>query len=99
MEKDFLIVELFDIYGELLTEKQRKVFTSYYMLDLSLAEIAEPEGTTRQSVHEIIKSTIEKLYHFERVLKVKEKNDKLIDITKNLEDQKIAKQILELIGR
>ena len=44
---------LFDFYGETLTEKQRELFDLYYNEDLSLAEIAEHAGITRQGVRDI----------------------------------------------
>ena len=46
---------LFDFYGELLTDKQREYFDLHYNEDLSLAEIAESEGITRQGVWDIIR--------------------------------------------
>ena len=45
---------LFDFYGELLTERQREFFDLYYNADLSLAEIAENAGITRQGVRDVI---------------------------------------------
>ncbi len=45
---------LFDFYGDTLTEKQRHLFDCYYNQDLSLAEIAENEGITRQGVRDSI---------------------------------------------
>lgn len=45
---------LFDFFGELLTEKQREYFDLYYHEDLSLSEIAENYGITRQGVYDII---------------------------------------------
>lgn len=45
---------LLDFYGEALTEKQRYMFDCYYNEDLSLSEIAENEGITRQGVRDII---------------------------------------------
>ena len=46
---------LFVFYGETLTEKQRELFDLYYNEDLSLAEIAEHAGITRQGVRDSIK--------------------------------------------
>ena len=46
---------LFDFYGETLTEKQRELFDLYYNEDLSLAEISEHAGITRQGVRDSIK--------------------------------------------
>ena len=45
---------LFDFYGGMLTEKQQECFDMRYNQDLSLAEIAEQEGISRQSVHDAI---------------------------------------------
>ena len=41
---------LFDFYGELLTDRQKEFFDLYYNEDLSLSEIAENEGISRQGV-------------------------------------------------
>ena len=45
---------LFDFYGELLTQRQREFFDLYYNEDLSLAEIAENAGISRQGVRDVI---------------------------------------------
>ena len=45
---------LFDFYGELLTDRQREFFDLYYNEDLSLSEIAENNGITRQGVRDVI---------------------------------------------
>ena len=55
MAKDLQITMLFDIYGDMLTQKQRDFITYYYDDDLSLSEIAQNEGITRQGVRDSIK--------------------------------------------
>ena len=53
--KDLGFSILLDYYGMVLTEKQRNILTEYYNDDLSLAEIAENYGITRQGVRDAIK--------------------------------------------
>ncbi len=67
-EKSVEMTMLFDFYGDILTDKQRELFDLYYNEDLSLAEISEHLGITRQGVRdgivraeEIIKGFEEKL--------------------------------------
>ena len=55
MAKNLEISLLLDFYGDMLTEKQREVIEYYYNDDLSLAEIADNEGITRQGVRDSIK--------------------------------------------
>ncbi len=52
--KPFEMCLLFDFYGEVLTDKQRELFDLYYNEDLSLAEISEHIGITRQGVRDSI---------------------------------------------
>ncbi len=55
MQKNLEISVLLDFYGDALTPKQREAIEFYYNEDLSLAEIAEIEGITRQGVRDNIK--------------------------------------------
>ncbi len=55
MGKDLNMALLLDFYGDMLTEKQRDMVDYYYNEDLSLAEIAENEGISRQGVRDAIK--------------------------------------------
>lgn len=70
--KDLKYLQLFDLYGALLTETQQELCNLYYMCDLSLTEIAEEKGVTKQSVsdtlkksRELLDSYEEKLHHFQ----------------------------------
>ncbi|QEY35839.1 YlxM family DNA-binding protein [Caproiciproducens galactitolivorans] len=55
MTKNLEISLLLDFYGDMLTEKQREVIECYYNEDLSLSEIADNQGITRQGVRDSIK--------------------------------------------
>ena len=69
MAKDFERINiLLDFYGDMLTERQRDFLEYYYLDDLSLAEIAENEGITRQGVRDAIKRAEGQLYDMEERL-------------------------------
>lgn len=68
MGKDLSITILLDFYGDLLTEKQSRALDLYYNEDLSLAEIAEPLGISRQGARDFIKRGEKQLYEFENAL-------------------------------
>ncbi|MBZ2173900.1 DNA-binding protein [Schnuerera sp. xch1] len=61
---------LFDFYGKLLSEKQYTAIELYYIYDLSLAEIGEELGISRQGVFDTLKRAEENLYEFENTLKL-----------------------------
>lgn len=68
MAKNLNISLLLDFYGPMLTEKQRRVVEYYYNDDLSLSEIAENEGITRQGVHDFVKRAEGQLLEMEKRL-------------------------------
>ena len=68
MAKNLQIAVLLDYYGDLLTEKQRDFISLYYDEDLSLSEIAENEGITRQGVRDAIKRAEALLFEMEEKL-------------------------------
>ena len=68
MSKNFQIAELLDLYGMLLTDKQRETVDIYYNDDLSLGEIAENTGISRQGVRDSIKRSESILYEAEEKL-------------------------------
>ena len=65
-DKTLNMTMLFDFFGDLLTEKQREYFDLYHNEDLSLAEIAEKGGISRQGVHDIIARAEKTLLDIER---------------------------------
>ena len=59
---------LFDFYGELLKPAQKDIFNSFVFDDLSLSEIADEQGISRQAVHEKVKRCIVTLEDYEKRL-------------------------------
>ncbi len=68
MAKNLEITVLLDFYGDMLTQKQNDFLSYYYNDDLSLAEIAENEGITRQGVRDAIKRAEGQLFGMENRL-------------------------------
>ena len=64
---------LYDFYGELLTEHQKEVYEQFVLDDLSLSEIAESEGISRQGVHDLVKRCQKALEGYEAKLHLVEK--------------------------
>ena len=65
MSKNLHISALLDVYGRFLSEKQRNLTEHYYNEDLSLSEIAENEGITRQGVSDNIRRAENKMLRWE----------------------------------
>ncbi len=96
MDKTIYLSNLFDYYGELLTEKQQSYFKDYYFKNLTLSEISENENVSRNAVHKQIKDAENKLNHYETILKQYQNSLKIKQIIKNL-DPKIKNKIEELL--
>ena len=76
-DKNLRISVLLDHYGGMLTDKQREVIDLYYNDDLSLAEIAEQEGISRQGVRDNIKRGEGQLIEMEQKLHAAARFEKL----------------------
>lgn len=88
-EKDLEIGLLLDFYGELLSDSRREAAELYYNEDLSLAEIAEGVGITRQGVRDSITKAKAQLTEYEKKLglaaKFREIEKTMTDIIPRLE--------------
>lgn len=73
LEEKKQIAVLMDIYGGLLTDRQREFLDLHYNEDLSYGEIAEAQNISRQAVHDAIQHGKKGLFHFEDHLKLAEK--------------------------
>ena len=73
MEEKIEQAYLYDFYGELLNEHQRKIYEDFVFNDLSLGEIADEEGISRQGVYDLVKRCDKILEEYESKLLLVEK--------------------------
>ncbi len=102
-EKNLKLSYLLDFYGEVLNEQTHEVMTAYYDDDLSLAEIAEGLGISRQGVRHIIKKGEDQLTfledrlglaaHYERLGEA----EKLLGAVKDAINKTVDDSIIETI--
>ena len=97
---------LYDFYGELLTTHQKEVYEQFILDDLSLSEIAESAGISRQGVHDLIRrcqKALEgyenKLHLVEKFLSVKEKVGQIDSILDEREQEKNPEEIVSRIRK
>ena len=86
-EKNLHTTVLFDIYGDMLTSQQQAVIDMYYNQDLSLAEISEQIGITRQGVQYTLKHGEDALWHMEQVLGLAAQSIRTKHLANELETQ------------
>ena len=88
------IISLYDLYYNLLTDKQRDYFEEYYFSDLSISEIAINFDISRNGVQDQLKRVVANLYSFEEKLGLLKKIEKI----NNLEiDDNIKSEIIDII--
>ena len=79
---------LLDLYGELLTSKQKDILEKYYFYNLSLTEISDLENISRSAVLDSLNKSVKKLEEYEEKLKFEERIKKI----ETLEDIKFNKE-------
>ncbi len=89
-EKDLTIGLLLDFYGDVLSERKRTVLDYYYNDDLSLSEIAEEIGVSRQAVRELIRKAADELRFLEEKLGLAKRFQ---------QTQECAEKLLSLLNR
>ncbi len=85
LEKVNEINILFDLYKNLLTDKQKIIMEKYYSFNLSLKEISDDLSISRSAVLDTIEHSTKKLYEFDKKLLLREKKSKIVKTFKQLE--------------
>lgn len=94
MERQIYLGNLFAIYGDLFTKKQQVCFEDYYFNNLTLSEMSENYGITRNAIHKRLKETEEKLLFYENTLCIYEKNKKILAL---IQDKALKEKIEEIL--
>lgn len=86
---------LFDFYGGLLTEKQQEIFRLYHEDNLSLSEISQELGISRQGVHDAVKKAVGALHGYEKKLALAEKFQRYTPMLQRLREgvQRLEQQV------
>ncbi len=96
MDNRIYLIDLYDYYSDLLTDKQKEYFEYYYFDNLSLAEISENIKVSRNAIHNSLKETINKLEFYEEKLELYKKREQIKKLITTL-DENTQNQIKELI--
>lgn len=97
MNDVFYLNDLFDIYGELLTDKQKEYFKDYYFNNMSYGEIADKYNISRNAIYKQLSSATDKLNELEDILKIYKNNKKIREIINNCSDKKIVSELEKII--
>lgn len=88
---------LFDIYGDLLTERQKEICSLYFEEDFSYTEISEALEISRAAVQDSLKKSMQQLHKYEDIIQYVSKRKRIVSLLKDLDDDKIKEEILSIL--
>lgn len=97
MDNREYITTLYEIYKELLNEKERNYFEYYYFEDYSMQEIADLYEVSKAYASKYLNQINDKIINYEKILKINDRNSKIIDLLKNVNDSELKSKIIELL--
>lgn len=97
MEEVIYLNNLYDCYKELLSDKQKEYFCDYYQNNLTLSEMAINYEVSRNAIHKQIKKIVELLENYEIKLGIVSKNNKIMDLIKCTNNDKLISEIERII--
>lgn len=97
MDNREYITTLYEIYKELLNEKERNYFEYYYFEDYSMQEISDLYKVSKAYASKYLNKINDKIINYEKILKINDRNSKIIDLLKNVNDSELKSKIIELL--
>ena len=97
MEEVLYFNEFYDLYGDLLTEKQREYFEDDYFNNLSFSEMAEAYDVSRNAIFKQLHITTDKLEEYEAKLSLLKKKKIIEEIIEEIDDNKIKEKLEKVI--
>lgn len=97
MEEYVYYNELYDLYGDLLTDKQKKYFEDYYFSNLSFSEMAKDYDVSRNATFKQVHTVMEKLDEYEEKLKLYAKRCELYKISSKIDNEELKERLENLI--
>ncbi len=97
MELQDRLIILFDYYGELLSDSQKNYFIDYYFHNLTLSEIAENNNVSKNAVSKDLKLATSKLEDFDSKLKLIDKDNKIIKVIKEENNEELLEKINKIL--
>lgn len=88
---------LFDIYGDLLTKRQKEICSLYFEEDFSYTEISEALEISRAAVQDSLKKSMQQLHKYEDIIQYVLKRKRIVSLLKDLDDDKIKEEILSIL--
>lgn len=88
MEKNLEYIQLYEIYGQMLTARMQDIFEQYYYSDLSLREIAANNNISYQAVNDSIKKSEKQLLEYEKNIKALEMKQDVLFLIENSNNSK-----------
>jgi len=89
--------DLYDLYSDLLTDKQKEYFEDYYFNNLSFSEMAENYDVSRNAIFKQIHIVTDKLQEYEDKLHLLSKKNKLIEIINKIDNENIKEELEKII--
>lgn len=97
MENREYLTQLYLIYGELLTDNEKKYFEDYYFEDYSILEIAENYKVSKSNVSKVLNVVSDKLNYYENKLNINNNHKKIKELIYLTNDTDLIEKIEELL--